>query len=164
MDPLERLDEIAALVEAARSVPMSASCIVNRQELLDLLDLLRAELPAEVRRARVVLDERDEIVAAGHREAERVVTGGLGEHRRLVSEAGVTAAAERAAAELLAEARTAAEGLKAEAQEYVDGTLSEFERVLTRTLTTVERGRDRLRVRSGLGGDEEGRAPDQPST
>jgi cell division septum initiation protein DivIVA len=150
VDPLERIDEIAALVEGARSMPMSASCIVNREELLDLLDLLRTQLPAEVRQARAVLEERDEIIDAGHLEVERMVSGGLGEHRRLVSEAEVTSAAERAAAELLAEARGEADRLTAEAQEYVDSTLAEFERVLTRTLTTVERGRDRLQARTAM--------------
>ncbi len=161
MNPLERIDEVTALIEGARSVPMSASCIVNREELLDLLDSLRAELPAEVRKARAVLDERDEIIAAGHREAERVVTGGLGEHRRLVSEADVTAAAQHEAAALMAEARTEADRLKAAAEIYVDETLAEFERVLTRTLTTVERGRDRLRARAG---SDQGAPVDQPTT
>ncbi len=154
MDPLARIDEIAALVEGARSMPMSASCIVNREELLDLIDALRAELPAEVRKARAVLEERDEILAAGHREVDRVVSGGITEHRRLVSEAEVTAAAERAAAALMSEARLEAERIKAEAQDYVDGTLADFERVLTRTLTNVERGRDRLRARSESGDTE----------
>ncbi len=159
MDPLDRLDEIAALVEGARSMPMSSSCIVNREELLDVLDGLRADLPAEVRKARALLDERDEIIAAGHREAERVVTGGLAEHRRLVSEAEITVAAEREATVLLAEARAEAVRLRTEADDYVDAKLAEFEKALSRTLATVERGRDRLRARSEVGafaaGDEE---------
>jgi len=145
------MDEMAALVEGARSMPMSASCIVNREELLDVLDGLRSDLPAEVRKARALLDERDEIVAAGHREAERVVTGGLAEHRRLVSEAEITVAAEHEAGALLAEARAEAQRLRTEADDYVDEKLAEFERVLGRTLATVERGRDRLRARSESG-------------
>ncbi|MEP6697796.1 MAG: hypothetical protein ABJA34_13105 [Pseudonocardiales bacterium] len=161
MDPLARIDEIATVIEGARSMPMSASCIVNREEVLDLLDALRSELPAEVRQARAVLDDREQIIAAGHREAERVVTGGLGEHRRLVADAEVTRAAEREAAGLLGEARVAAERLKAEAEDYVDGTLTEFERVLTRTITTVERGRDRLRAR-GAPGEAPGAAVTPP--
>jgi len=151
VDPLDRLDEIDALVEGARSMPMSASCIVNREELLDLLDGLRADLPTEVRKARALLDERDEIVAAGHREAERVVTGGLAEHRRLVSEAEITVAAEHEATELLAEARAEAVRLRTESDDYIDAKLAEFEKVLGRTLVTVERGRDRLRARSEVG-------------
>ena len=151
MDPLDRIDEIAALVEGARSMPMSASCIVNREELLDLLDGLRTDLPAEVRTARALLDERDEIVAAGHCEAERVVTGGLAEHRRLVSEAEIMVSAEHEAAQLLAQARTEAGRSRTEADDYIDSKLAEFERVLSRTLSTVERGRDRLRARSEAG-------------
>ena len=161
MDPIDRLDEIAALVEGARSVPMSASCIVNRDELLDLLDALRGDLPAEVRKARALLEERDEIVAAGHREAERLVNGALSEHRRLVSEADVTVAAQQEAAALLADARTEAERLRTQADDYVDEKLAELERLLSRTLATVQRGRDRLRARSEIGGLSAG--PDDPA-
>ncbi len=140
-------------------MPMSASCIVNREELLDLVDALRADLPAEVRKARTLLDERDEIIAAGHREADRVVAGGLAEHRRLVSEADVLVAAQDQAAAVTGAAHEEAERLRTEADDYVDAKLADFERVLTRTLATVERGRDRLRARGemvalGTGDDE----------
>lgn len=162
MDPLERIDEIAALVEGARAMPMSASCIVNREELLDLIDSLRADLPAEVRKSRALLDERDEIIAAGHREADRVVAGGVSEHRRLISDAEVTVAAEHKAAALLAQAQADADRLRTEADDYVDGKLADFEQVLGRVLATVERGRDRLRARSEVGAfadDDEAAAP-----
>src|SRR4051794_39237257 len=85
VDPLDRIDEIIAMVEGARSVPMSRNCIVDRAEMIGLLDQVRSELPSEMRRASALLDERDKILDAGKREAERIILEGEQEHARLVS-------------------------------------------------------------------------------
>ena len=81
MDPLDRIDEIIAMVEGARSVPMSRNCILDRAEIIGLLDQLRNELPGEMRRAMALLEERDNILDAGKREADRIVMRGRGRAR-----------------------------------------------------------------------------------
>ena len=154
MDPLDRIDEISAFVEAARSVPMSGNCIVNRNELLAILDEFRAELPTEIRRAQALLDERDKVIAAGQREAERIIGEGEAEHARLVSVAEVTVSAEHEASRIIGEARGEAQRLRDEVEEYVDTTLANFEQMLNRTLATVERGRDKMRALSEIGSYE----------
>src|SRR5262245_49341220 len=80
VDPLDRIDEVIALVEAARSMPMSRNCIVDRGEMIAILDQLRSELPAEMRRASALLDERDKILDAGKREADRIIGHAEDEH------------------------------------------------------------------------------------
>jgi vacuolar-type H+-ATPase subunit H len=151
VDPLESIEEISALVEAARAVPMSANCMVNRNELLGLLDELRANLPAEIRKAQALLDERDQVIASGQREADRIIAEGEQEHRRLVSIAEVTVSAEHEASRIIAEARSEAQSLRDEIEEYVDTTLANFEQMLQRTMATVERGRDKMRALSEIG-------------
>jgi hypothetical protein len=151
VDPLDRIDEISALVEAARAMPMSANCIVNRHELLAMLDELRADLPTEIRRAQALLEERDKIILAGQREAERIIGEGEVEHSRLVSVAEVTVSAEHEASRIIAEARAEAQRLRDEVEEYVDTTLANFEQMLQRTMATVERGRDKMRALSEIG-------------
>jgi cell division septum initiation protein DivIVA len=151
MDPLDRIDEISAFVEAAKAVPMSANVRVNRNELLGMLDELRSELPTEVRRAQALLDERDKIIMAGQREAERIISEGEAEHARLVSVAEVTVSAEHEASRIVAEARAEAQRLRDEVEEYVDTTLANFEQMLQRTMSTVERGRDKMRALSEIG-------------
>jgi hypothetical protein len=151
VDPLDCIDEISALVEAARAVPMSANCMVNRHDLLGMLDELRAALPAEIRTAQALLDERDSVIAVGQREAERIIAEGEHEHRRLVSVAEVTVSAEHEASRIIAEARAEAQNLRDEIEEYVDTTLANFEQMLQRTMATVERGRDKMRALSEIG-------------
>ena len=62
MDVHDKLDDLTALVESARSMPMSASCIVNRGEVLALLDEMRAELPEEFDEAERILREREGVL------------------------------------------------------------------------------------------------------
>ena len=78
MDPMDRIDEIISVVEAARNVPMSRNCMMDRGEMIGLLEQLRSELPAELRRSVALLDERDKILDAGQREADRMISEARG--------------------------------------------------------------------------------------
>jgi regulator of protease activity HflC (stomatin/prohibitin superfamily) len=152
VDPLDRIDEIIAIVEAARSVPMSrTSCMVDRGEMINALDQLRAELPSELRRATALLDERDKIIDAGRREADRIISEGEAEHARLVSVNEITVSAEHEGARIVAEARAEAQRLRAEVDDYVDTALANFEQFLTRALASIERGRDKMHALREIG-------------
>ena len=152
MDPLDRIDEIISMIETARSVPMSRNnCMVDRIEMVGILEELRAELPAELRRAGALLDERDKIMDAGRREADRIIAEGEAEHARLVSVNEITVSAEHEGARLVAEARAEAQRLRDEVDDYVDTALANFEQFLTRALASIERGRDKMHALREIG-------------
>ncbi|WP_222853983.1 hypothetical protein [Fodinicola acaciae] len=148
---LDRIDELTAMVEQARGVPMSSNCIINRGELLGLLDELRVELPTEIRRAQALLEERDKLVAAGQREADRIIAEGHTEHQRLVSTAEVTVAAQHEANRIRAEAKASAQRRREETDQLIDTALANFEQTLQRNLAFVERSRDKLKALSEIG-------------
>lgn len=164
MDPLDRIDEIVATVEGARAVPMSRSCMVDRNELLQALEELRVELPGELRRAANLLDERDKILDAGKREADRIIAEGEQEHARLVSVHEVVVSAEHEANRMLTEARDEAQRLRDEVDDYVDTALANFEQFLTRALASIERGRDKMHALREIGtfSTEDEPDPEQP--
>ena len=151
MDPLDRIDEMIALVEGARSVPMSRNCIIDRAEMIGVLEQLRTELPAELRRASALLEERDKIIEAGQREAERIVSEGEAEHARLVSINEIVVSAEHEASRIIGEARAEAQRLRDEVDDYVDTALANFEQLLTRSLASIERGRDKMHALREIG-------------
>ena len=148
MDVHEKLDELSSLVEEARSMPMSASCIVNRAELLGLLEELRELLPEEFRHAQLLLDDREAVVEEGRREAQRVITEAEVQRDLLTSETAVAAAAEIRAEEIRLAAVEEAQTMRAEVDDYVDSKLANFEVVLDKTMAAVHRGRDKLRGRT----------------
>lgn len=147
MDVEAHIAHIEQLLAEARPVPLSASVMVNRREIEEGLASLRAALPEEIRQARWVIKERDELVAQGQREAEQTIADAKAEQDRLVSEAEVVRASRREAERIVEEAREHSRTLRLEAEDYVDGKLANFEIVLQKTLRTVEKGRERLRGR-----------------
>ncbi|HEY0774667.1 MAG TPA: hypothetical protein VGD51_11335 [Nocardioidaceae bacterium] len=150
MDVRVKLAEVRRAVEQARSMPMSASAVVNRAELLEMLGDLERAMDEAFDQSDKIERQRDEILADGRREAEHIIADARGERERLASDTEVYRIAQRRADELLAEARADAEGLRSETDDYVDGKLANFEITLERTIEAVKRGRERLAGRSAL--------------
>ncbi|MEL0280977.1 MAG: hypothetical protein VXA76_00475 [Actinomycetota bacterium] len=134
MDVQERLDELNVLVEDAKSMPLSASCVVNRSQVLDLIEEIRQMLPESVHRADELLADREAVVQDGRREADRILERARTEADKMVSEHEVYLAA-------VAEA----EALRQETDDFIDAKLASFEITLQKTLQTVDRGRERIR-------------------
>ncbi|GHH16012.1 ATP synthase F0 subunit B [Streptomyces lanatus] len=155
MDVQKKLDEIVASVSGARSMPMSASCVVNRAELLSLLEEVRAALPGSLAQAQELIGGREQMVEQARQEAERIIGQAHAERGSLISDTEVARRSQAEGDRILAEARKEAEDIRAEADDYVDSKLANFEVVLTKTLGSVGRGREKL-LGTGPGLDEQG--------
>ena len=140
MDVQKKLDEIVSAVSGARSMPMSASCVVNRADLLALLEEVRAALPDSLAQAQELIGGREQMVEQARQEAERIIQGAHAERGSLVSGTEIARRSQAEADRILAEARQEAEEIRAEADDYVDSKLANFEVVLTKTLGSVGRG------------------------
>ncbi|RLU96847.1 cell division initiation protein [Streptomyces griseocarneus] len=162
MDVQKKLDEIVRTVSGARSMPMSASCVLNRAELLAGLEELRAALPDSLAQARELIGGRDQLVAQAHEEAERILASAHAQRGSLISDTEVARSSQEEADRILAEARLEAERIRAEADDYVDGKLANFEVVLTKTIASVDRGREKLLGRDGTGPDGDDSPDDLP--
>lgn len=144
MDVQKKLDDIVEAVGSARSLPMSASCVVNRAELLSLLEEVRQSLPGSLAQARELIGDRDHLVAQARWEAEKIIEGAHIEHAALISDTRVAHRSRDEAERILADARSEAEEIRAEADDYVDSKLANFEVVLAKTIGSVDRGREML--------------------
>ena len=123
---------------------------VDREEIYDLLDQMRATIPEEIKQARWIVKERQEMLAEAKREAERIVREAREQQARLISDEEVTKQAERAADEIVEDARTREREIRLGAEDYADEILNTLEVNLQKFLAAVQRGRDRL-----AGRDEE---------
>lgn len=155
MDVQKKLDEIVTTVAGARALPMSASCVLNRAELLALLEEVRGALPGSLAQAREVIGGREQLVADAREEAERILESARAQRGSLISGTEVARQSQEEADRILAEARREAAEIRAEADDYVDSKLANFEVVLTKTIGSVDRGREKL---LGLPGADAGGA------
>ena len=134
-----------------RPMPLSTSVMVNRDEVLDLLDETIERLPDELRAARWLLKEREEYLAKVKREGEDILDQARTRAERMVQRTEVVKASEARARKIVDAATDDAARIKNEVEDFCDQKLASFEIVLERTLKMVGAGRQKLQVSLNTG-------------
>jgi hypothetical protein len=140
------LHRVADLVGNARPMPLSASVMINRDEVLELVEEALSRLPEELRAARWLLREREEFLAKVQREGDDILDAARVRAERMVQRTEVVRNAQHTARQVIEEAETESRRLRHEAEDFCDQKLAQFEIVLDRTLRTVQAGRARLQA------------------
>ena len=144
MDSIEKLNTAITVVEEARGVPLSASCVVHRGEMLEILEGARDVLPKDLFSAEVIISEKEQIIEEGRASAEAMIATAREDVARMVEQTAIVQAARDEAQRILDEARDVAEDERREVEAYIDGRLATLEVILTKTMDAVARGRERL--------------------
>jgi F0F1-type ATP synthase membrane subunit b/b' len=152
------LRRVIEIVNNARTMPMSNTIRLTKDEIQELLEEALDRLPEELKRARWMLKEREEFLAKTNRDAEEILEQARVRAERMVQRTDIVREAAHTAQRLVDEAKEEAARLRLEAEDYCDQKLAAFEIVLERTSKTVAAGREKLRatplpadVKGGLG-------------
>lgn len=140
----DMVDEMIAELEAAKSMPLSANVLVDREYFLGMLRRLRAELPDELRAARWMVREREAFIARTNERAQEIIDRSKAESRRLVSESYVLAEAVEEANLLVRRAEGEARRVRLEAEDEIERQLEQVESLLAELLTRVHNSREDL--------------------
>jgi uncharacterized protein (DUF2344 family) len=144
MDSIEKLNTAITVVEEARGVPLSASCVVHRGEMLEILEGVREALPKDLFAAEVIIADKEQIIEEGRTSAEAMIATAREDVARMVEQTAIVQAARDEAQRILDEARDVAENERREVEAYIDGRLATLEVILNKTMEAVARGRERL--------------------
>ena len=153
------LNELQALVQQAKAVPMSASCMLNRAEVLGLIEALKVTHADELAAAKSAANARPPAVERARTEAAQIVQAAEQKASYLVESSQVLSTARKRAGELEARAIEDSEGLRREADRFVDGRIAAMEAGLQKTLSQIQVMRSRLATRSGLDAEQTGTLP-----
>lgn len=145
MEVHDKIAEIVTMVDESRTMPMSSTVMINKQQLLTMLDEVREGLPGNLRAAEAVLGQREALLIEARGNAERIETEAREEHARLVADHSVTQAAHIEADDILRQAREQADAIRGDADDYVDAKLARLEIAAQRIVETVRDGREQLR-------------------
>jgi hypothetical protein len=140
------LRRVTDMISGAKSMPLSSSVMISRDEVLELLEEAVTRLPDELRQARWLLREREEFLAKVQAEADDILAAARARAERMVQRTEIVREAKLVARNTVQDARDGANRLKHEAEDYCDQKLASFEIVLERTIKTVVAGREKLRV------------------
>ena len=174
MDLAGRLQQLEQLVLEAKSMPLSSSVLVNRDEILQMLNQMQESLPEEIKQARWIVKDREDLLGKARAEGERIVEQAHEEQRRMALKEEVARRADAEAQTILEDAQDRADAMRRDAEDYVDAKLAQFEitlrkiledtqgtaRSVAKTLDQVEVGRERLR--SPATAAEQALAPQEP--
>lgn len=144
MDAVEKITSAIKMIEEARSVPLSASCVVHRGELLGILDEAKISLPETIAKAESIVANKEKVIDEGRMQAEKMVAMAREEAAQLIEQTAIMQQAREEAKNILAQARAEAKDQKQEIEDYIDSRLATLEVILNKTQEAISRGRERL--------------------
>jgi len=140
----ELLDRLEELLDSAPKIPFSAKVLVDQDEVLDILDRLRAELPEEYQKAQEVLAKREAVLLDARRQAADILGNARSQVSKMVEESEISKMARQEREAIIAEAQQTAREIIREANEYARSVLASLEASLRRVLETVVKGQSEL--------------------
>jgi regulator of protease activity HflC (stomatin/prohibitin superfamily) len=150
MDVLVLIDKLDDLVHNAKAVPLTDQVRIDREEIYDILDQMRATIPEEIKQARWIVKERQEMLAEAKREVDRLLAEAREQAVREASQTEIVKIAERQAQDIVDDARREAREARLEMEDWADSMLASLEVNLGKFLAAVQRGREKLQ---GKGSD-----------
>ncbi|MEO2057680.1 MAG: ATPase [Thermoleophilia bacterium] len=148
MDVLALIDKLDDLVHNARAVPLTDQVRIDREAVYELLDQMRSTIPEEIKQARWIVKERQEMLAEAKREADRIVSEAKDKAERQASQQEVVKLAEKQASDVLDDARMREREVRLGAEDYADEVLGTLEVNLEKFTAAVRRGREHLQGKS----------------
>ncbi|HEY5549304.1 MAG TPA: ATPase [Coriobacteriia bacterium] len=144
MDVMALIDRIEESMDTGRSVPLMRGRLVDIEKVYEIIDEIRGNFPDELKQARWIVKERQEMLEEAEKEANRILEEARDRAESMASEQEVVRRAQEQAASILDDAKQAEREIRLGAEDYADEMLANLEVNLGKLLTAVQRGRDRL--------------------
>ena len=150
------IDMLYERIEDAKAPALKPNMsIVERDEMLDLLDELRAQLPVELKRAQDLLAAREKFVDDAKRDEERMMRQAELEAKTKVSDSEVLYAAKEKARQIVAKAEERSRQLYQVANEYAEDVMARTEEAVQAALDEVKQSRIGFRAASAAKAQEQ---------
>lgn len=149
------LNELEDKMESASTVPLTGKTIIDRDDILDILNEIRLQLPDEIKQAKWIKEERGKILNDAQEEAKRVVQNAQNESQMIMSDAKsqvdvlvdqheITRLAKEKGESIINEAIDKADEIKAGSYYYADEVLENLQKNLHKMMETVTDNRNEL--------------------
>lgn len=146
----ELLDMLYGIVEEAKNMPLSNDkCVVDRSQVLDLLDDIRAQFPVELAEAQKLLAARAEYIASARREADLIRQQAEEKAKQLIAEDQILSVAKQKGNELLRQAEERSRELRKAANDYCEDIMRRTEEAMGEAYDEIKKSRIRFRSAAG---------------
>jgi vacuolar-type H+-ATPase subunit H len=145
MEILAILETLEDVVEKSITVPFSGRCLVDKEEILEIVKEIRLKLPDDIKQAKWVKEERQRILMEAQKEANGIVKDAENKIASLVDEHEITKKAYEQANEIISNAQKNAREIRLGTREYADSILGKVEEILKDTIEVIEINREELK-------------------
>ncbi|HHV59770.1 MAG TPA: ATPase [Clostridiaceae bacterium] len=139
------LETLEDLIEKSPGLPLSGKCIVDREEVLEIIKETRLKLPDDLKQAKWIKEERQRILMEAQKEANSIIKNAENKISSLINEHEITKKAYEQANEIIANAQKNAREIRLGTKEYADSILNKVEEILKDTLDVIKLNREELK-------------------
>ena len=141
MEILELIDSLEDIIENGRNIPFIGKCLLDKDELLDIIQEIRLKFPDELKQAKWVKDERQRILAEAQKEANDIVKKTEDKMISMINENEITKKAKETADEIITNANKRSKEIKQGTRQYTEEVLADMEKIMEQTLLTLRGNR-----------------------
>ena len=145
MEMFDLIEQVEDLLENGFTIPIIRKTLVDKQEVMELFEELRLNLPEEIKQAKWVKEERTRIISEAHQEAANIIKETEEQRKQMVEEHQITQKAYEQANEIIESAQKSARDIRLGARQYVENILTSLESRLTSQIEEIQAGREELR-------------------
>ena len=138
------LDDLSDLLEDSKELPVVNKTMVDKAQIADIIDEIKANLPAETRQAKAIVADRTKIISDARKEAEAIISVAEKKRNDMLDSDELVLQARQEAERIIAEAETMAKKVKNAANNYVDSLLEKTEAALAANLADFQKKRQTI--------------------
>ena len=145
MEMFSVLETLEDVLENSTMLPLTGKSLVDKDEILELINEIRLNLPEDLKKAKNILDERDSILKEAQRQAEEVLNDADHAIGMYIKEHEVTKEAYKQANDIVANAQKNAREIRTGSREYAESILIKVQDILKDTISVIDSNREELR-------------------
>ncbi len=145
MEIFTLLETLEEMLEQSKSIPFSGKCMVEKEEILDIIKEIRIKLPDELKQAKWIKEERGRILVEAQKEADDIVKEAENRIISMIDEHEITRKAYEQKAQIIETANEMSREISKGTKDYADNLLEKIEVVLEDALKTVQNNRKELK-------------------
>ena len=145
MEIFTLLETLEDMLEKSRAVPFSSKCIVDKEEILDIIKEVRLKLPEELKQAKWVKEERQRILVEAQNEADEIIKEAENRIISMIDEHEITRKAYEEKVEIIETANEMSREISKGTKEYADSVLAGIEVALQDAMKVIQNNRKELK-------------------
>jgi len=141
METLELIDSLEDAIDRGVGIPFAGKCLLDKDELLDIIQEIRLKMPDDLKQAKWIKEERQRILLDAQKEANNIIKTAEDKIISMINENEITKKANEQATEIITNANKRAKEIKGGTRQYADDVLADIEKIMEKTIATLRDNR-----------------------